>query len=380
MRRKLIAFALFGAVAVSAKAQSSVTLYGSIDAGLLYLNNAGGHSVWQQYNGALSNTYFGLRGSEDLGGGYSVIFRLQSAFAINSGAFSRNESLFNRQAFVGLKNEKYGTLTLGRQFDSVVDYLAPLAVAGSGNGVNVALHPLDNDNLSNQRSIANAVKFESANYAGFHFGGLYGFSNAPGQFQNGRAWSVGATYSNGPFKVAAAYDQLNNDPSRLNQSGAAVDDSLPAGVHRVFGVGASYAVGPGTFGVLWTHSQLEDSFFASKALPLDARFDNIEVNGNWALTPALVLFGDYTYTFGKTTGSGTTSSTPKWHSVTFGSDYSLSKRTDIYLVGLYQHGSGSLYNDGQGVVIRNSPSIGGLFAASSTQNQVGAAVGMRHRF
>ena len=380
MKIKLAALALCGVFAVSAKAQSSVTLYGSLDAGLLYLNNAGGHSVWQQYNGALSNTYFGLRGAEDLGGGYRAIFRLQSAFSISNGAFSRNESLFNRQAFVGVQNDGYGTLTLGRQFDSVVDYLAPLSIAGSGAGVNLGLHPLDNDNLSNQRSVANTVKFESANYAGFHFGGLYGFSNDPGQFDNGRAWSVGAAYSTGPLKVAAAYDQSNNNPSSLNQSGAAVDDPLPAGVHRVFGVGASYAIGQGTFGVLWTHTQLENSYFASKARPLDARFDNIEVNGNWKLTPALALFGDYTFTFGKTSGSGTTSSTPKWHSVLLGTDYSLSKRTDVYLVGVYQHASGSLYNDGRGNVINNATSIGGLFAASSTPNQIGAAAGVRHRF
>ncbi|RQH04359.1 porin [Paraburkholderia dinghuensis] len=56
----------------------------------------------------------------------SAIFRLQSAFNINNGGFARNESLFNRLAYVGLQNDTYGTLTLGRQFDSVVDYLSPL--------------------------------------------------------------------------------------------------------------------------------------------------------------------------------------------------------------------------------------------------------------
>jgi general bacterial porin, GBP family len=74
------------------------------------------------------------------------------------------------------------------------------------------------------------------------------------------------------------------------------------------------------------------------------------------------------------------SSTPKWHSVTFGADYSLSRRTDVYLVGLYQHASGDLYNNGQGDVIDNATSIAGLLPASSTPNQVGATIGMRHRF
>ena len=380
MKKRHIALALGSAVAISAHAQSSVTLYGSLDAGLLYVNNAGGHSMFEQSNGSLSNSYFGFRGIEDLGGGYKAVFNLRSAFTINNGGFSRNESLFNRMAFVGLQNETYGTVTVGRQFDSVVDYLAPLSLSDTGAGVNLAAHPLDNDNFSTQRSIANAVKFESANYGGFHFGGLYGFSNDPGQFEDGRAWSVGAGYSNGPLTVAAAYDQSNNNPSSPNSSGAAVDDSLPAALHRVFGVGANYAIGSGTIGLLWTHTQLDDSYFASKALPLDARFDNIELNGNWKLTSELTLLGDYTFTLAKTSGSGTESNSPKWHSVTFGTDYSLSKRTDIYLLGLYQHASGDLYNNGQGDVIDNTTSIAGLLPASSTPNQVGATIGMRHRF
>ncbi|WP_425466933.1 porin, partial [Paraburkholderia dinghuensis] len=122
-KKALAAIGVLGVFSATAHAQSSVTLYGSIDAGILYLNNAGGHSLWQQSGSALSNTYFGLRGAEDLGGGTKAIFRLQSAFNINNGGFARNESLFNRLAYVGLQNDTYGTLTLGRQFDSVVDYL-----------------------------------------------------------------------------------------------------------------------------------------------------------------------------------------------------------------------------------------------------------------
>lgn len=379
-RKSLAALALCGAFSVAAHAQSSVTLYGSLDAGILYVNNAGGHSMWQQNSSALSNTYFGLRGTEDLGGGTKAIFRLQSAFGLNNGTFSRNESLFNRLAFVGIQNDTYGTLTLGRQFDSVVDYLAPLSLSGTGAGVNLALHPLDNDNLSTQRSTANAVKFESANYAGFHFGGLYGFSNDAGQFSNGRSWSVGAGYSNGPLKVAAAYDQTNNNPSQANTSGATVDDPFStAALRRTFGVGANYAFGPATVGVLWTHTRLQDSRLSGTP-SLDARFDNIEINGMYNVTPVLALLGNYTYTTGNTSGAGTTSSNPKWHSATLAVDYSLSKRTDVYLAGVYQHASGYLYNNDEGSAVANTASIAGLLPASTTQNQIGAAAGLRHRF
>jgi predicted porin len=129
--------------------------------------------------------------------------------------------------------------------------------------------------------------------------------------------------------------------------------------------------------VLWTHTRIQGSTFGVDGL--NARFDTIEVNGTYSLTPALALVSDYTFTYGKTTGAGTTSSDPKWHSANLAVDYSLSKRTDVYLAGAYQHASGDIYNNGTDI-IGNSASIAGLLPASTTQNQVAATVGMRHRF
>ncbi|MGF6917112.1 putative porin [Paraburkholderia sp. 40] len=159
-------------------------MYGSLDAGLIYSNNQLGHSNWRQGSGSLSNTYFGLRGNEDLGGGLHAIFTLENGFNLNNGQNGESNTMFNRQAFVGLKSDQFGTLTLGRQYDAVSDYLAPLSEAGEGYGNNLAAHPFDNDNLASTFSIKNAVKYSSANYAGLKFGGLYGFSNAAGQFAN----------------------------------------------------------------------------------------------------------------------------------------------------------------------------------------------------
>ena len=136
MKKTLIIAGIMGAFAINAHAQSSVTLYGTLDAGLVYSNNQGGHNNWQQGSGTVSDTYFGLRGSEDLGGGLHAIFTLEDGFNLNSGKFTESNTMFNRQAFVGLQSNQYGTLTLGRQYDSVVDYLGPLSEAGSGYGNN----------------------------------------------------------------------------------------------------------------------------------------------------------------------------------------------------------------------------------------------------
>ena len=385
MKKTLIIAGIMGAFAINAHAQSSVTLYGTLDAGLVYTNNQGGHNNWQQGSGTVSDTYFGLRGSEDLGGGLHAIFTLEDGFNINNGQFNESNTLFNRQAFVGLQSDQYGTLTLGRQYDSVVDYLGPLSEAGSGYGNNLAAHPFDNDNLDNSFSIKNAVKYQSANYAGFHFGGLYGFSNDAGGFANNRAYSAGASYTNGPLNVAAAYLQLNNSLGSTNSggavsAGAGSDANLTAVTQRTYGVGANYSFGPATVGLLWTHTQ-DDNLIAGDqngvgfTVPTgtNLHLDNYEVNGKYALTPALSLNAAYTFTNGHATG-GTSDGDPKWQTVSLQADYSLSKRTDFYLEGVYQHASGSLGDGSANVAMINT------LSPSSTGNQVAATVGLRHRF
>jgi GBP family porin len=385
MKKTLIIAGVMGAFAINAHAQSSVTLYGTLDAGLVYSNNQGGHSNWQQGSGTVSDTYFGLRGSEDLGNGLHAIFTLEDGFNLNSGKFTENNTLFNRQAFVGLQSDQYGTLTLGRQYDSVVDYLGPLSEAGSGFGNNLAAHPFDNDNLDNSFSIKNAVKYQSANYAGLRFGGLYGFSNDAGQFSNNRAWSAGASYNNGPLNVAAAYLQLNNSLTNANTGGAVSagdgnNANLTAALQRTYGVGANYAYGPATVGLLYTHTQDNNVIAGAQngtafTIPtgMNLHLDNYEINGKYALTPALSLAAAYTFTDGRVTGSQGTGD-PKWHTVSLQADYSLSKRTDVYVEGVYQHASGDFGDAGANVAMINT------LSPSSNANQVAATVGLRHRF
>ncbi|MDE1182243.1 porin [Paraburkholderia sp.] len=384
MKKTLIVAGIMGAFAINAHAQSSVTLYGTLDAGLVYSNNQGGHSNWQQGSGTVSNTYFGLKGNEDLGGGLHAIFTLESGFNINSGAYSESNTIFNRQAYVGLKSDQYGTVTLGRQYDSMVDYLAPLSETGAGYGNNLAAHPFDNDNLDNSFSVKNAVKYTSTNYAGFTFGGLYGFSNDAGQFSNNRAWSAGASYVNGPLSVAASYLQLNKSGSSDNLSGAVSQGDgtaqIAANLQRTFGAGINYAYGPANVGFVYTHTQLDGITGVNVGgetlggvAGTNLHMDNYELNGRYALTPALSLAAAYTFTNGHMSGSNG-SGDPKWHTVSLQGDYSLSKRTDVYLEGVYQHATGELGNFGANVASINT------LTPSSTANQTAVAVGLRHRF
>ncbi|WP_028200678.1 porin, partial [Paraburkholderia fungorum] len=200
--------ALAGTFGAAAHAQSSVTLYGTLDTGIDYISNqktaTGGKSNWMMESGNVSTDRWGLRGNEDLGGGLSAVFDLENGFNIDSGKFSNGGDEFGRQAWVGIASKQWGTVTMGRQYDFLVDFVAPLSATGSGFGGNIADHPFDNDNLNNDLRMNNALKFRSATYDGFTVGGAYAFSNAAGGFSNNNAYSLGAQWAGGPFNLALA--------------------------------------------------------------------------------------------------------------------------------------------------------------------------------
>ncbi|SIO62246.1 porin [Paraburkholderia phenazinium] len=383
MKKTLMVAALTGVFATAAHAQSSVTLYGLIDAGITYTNNQGGHSNWQETSGSVNGSRWGLRGSEDLGGGLKAIFTLENGFNIANGNLGQNSREFGRQAFVGLASDQFGAVTLGRQYDSAVDYLGPLALTGTQYGGTQFAHPFDNDNLDNSFRVNNSIKFQSANYSGFKFGGLYGFSNDAGEFSNNRAYSVGASYNYGGLNVAAAYLQLNNSVGALgastNSSGAVSgDNTLLAGRQRTFGAGLNYTFGPATAGFVYTQTNLNNfagissgaSGIATTGVQFanvtSGHFQNFELNGRYQITPAISVAGAYTYTQSSIEGTN-----PKWNQFSLQTAYALSKRTDVYLQGEYQHVS----QDGSGL----KADINSL-AASGNNNQVAVTAGLRHRF
>jgi predicted porin len=121
-----IALAAAGFGAGGAQAQSQVTVYGIIDVALAHMNNAdaAGHGVTREpsLTGSLPSR-FGFRGSEDLGGGLSAVFNLESGFNPDVGTLGQGGRIFGRQAWVGLRG-RWGTLQLGRILN--MTYLATM--------------------------------------------------------------------------------------------------------------------------------------------------------------------------------------------------------------------------------------------------------------
>ncbi|TKC78104.1 porin [Trinickia terrae] len=379
---KLLASALTMTLSVPVFAQNSVTLYGVIDEGLVYTNNAGTGHAYQLESGYVQGSRWGLKGSEDLGGGLKAVFQLENGFDLNTGKLGQGSLEFGRQAYVGLAQDTYGTVALGRQYDSLVDYLAQTTANGNWAGY-LFSHPYDNDNTDNTFRVNNTVKYTSPTFAGFQFGGTYSFSNAT-NFANNRQYSVGAQYATGGLLLAAAYLQANNPSSTasgaINNGG---DENFVATRLRVFGAGVNYTFGSATLGFVYTNTDVDQplsSGYVGTITPANGatlsslKFNNFEVNAKYQFTPAFYVGAEYTYT---RTSFNATSGTlhPNYQSAGLMADYNLSKRTDVYAQGAYQHVGG----DETGTVL-DEAYVPGAASTSSTRSQLVLRVGLRHKF
>nr|WP_242431949.1 porin [Burkholderia ambifaria] len=267
-------------------------MYGIIDNGMSYVSNqrtlagTGRSNVFASSSNIVGNRW-GLLGSEELGGGLKALFRLEGGFSGQTGGFQQGGRLFGRQAWVGLSEPVYGTLTVGRQYDSVVDYLAPRSLAQSFVGGLEFSHPMDNDNFSDFFRLDNSIKYASSDYRGLKVGGVYAFSNAAGGFNDNRAFSAGVTYATGPLTLSTAFMQVDRPgdgaAGALDGSSSSGDSTFHAMRQQVWGVGANYALGPATFGLVWSESLLTDATAVNlgnslapvpTGSPTDLRFSN----------------------------------------------------------------------------------------------------------
>jgi general bacterial porin, GBP family len=390
MKKLIVAAAAIALFSGESYAQSSVTLYGVIDTALIYGNNMAtgkpgqGSPGVEMDSGGTHASRWGLQGTEDLGGGLSAIFRLEDGFSSANGKLSNSGVLFGRQAYVGLSSQTYGTITVGRQYSFMSQWLSTLSAEGRGWGGNLASHPFDNDDMIRHQSIQNSVRYESPTFRGLTVGTMYGFSNDAGQFSNNSAYSMGAKYDNGPVSLIASYLQINRSAgaSNYNADGAVTtsdgDSTITGGREQIWGLGGKYKFGAADVGLVWTHSSTRDVtsvWQGGNMVPLvgdELTFNNIEVNGRYFVTRALSLAASYTYTDGRF-DSATSSVSPKWHEAIVQAYYRLSRRTDFYLESLYQTVSG-----GNGNTAFNASMFN--VTPSANNRQLLFVAGMRHQF
>lgn len=329
---KRLKFAVLSALLMSgiAHAQSSVELYGIIDTGVMYVSNVGGHSTWLADPDAAAPNLFGLRGSEDLGGGMKAIFKLEGMFSLNNG--QSVNGLFGHETYVGLRDDRFGTLTMGNQIDFmfyslVVDHWGPafpfvssLSLRqGSFTGLNVPNGPPGNNSFDFDRTlgapIPNSVKYVSPTLAGLSFGAQYSFGGQSGAFGQDSAQSYGINYHLGALALNGAYTYVKYP--QLNNGNAGI---------RNLGLGASYAVGPAELAAMYTSTQNTQN---------GARVGVYEGDLTWTFSPVFHANLAYEYMKGNETLMN-----QKASQETLSLMYSLSKRTSIYAGLAFQQGSG----------------------------------------
>ncbi|APR34119.1 porin [Paraburkholderia sp. SOS3] len=366
----------------AAHAQNSVTLYGLIDEGVNFTNNAGSGSAVQLRSGDTAGDRWGLKGSEDLGAGLSAIFRVEGGFNGSNGQLGQEGRLFGRQAYVGLSSDRYGTLTLGRQYDPTIDLFSSITAAGSWGG-DVGAVPFDNDNADWDFRVNNSVKYTTPNYRGLTGEAMYGFSNTAGGFQNNRMYSAAGQYQHGGLTAEAAYMRIDHPGS--GTSGAVTDDAVFSGSSQEnIDAGVAYKFSNLQLGLAYSHTKIDDptnnAFLSGDQNPANGgtwtgwRFDNLQVNGDYYFKPDLWLAASYTYTWGELS-STEGDFAPRWHSLALMLDYDLSGRTSVYIQGAYQHvesaHTGTQFDDAQSLLAPG---------ASSSPNQLVYRVAMIHRF
>lgn len=229
MKKSLIALAVLGSMASVAAAQSSVTLFGIVDVNARYVKG-GGQNMKLLGTSGNATSRWGLRGTEDLGGGLKAGFWLESALNPDNGTIDATRA-WHRRASVSLSGD-FGELRLGRylvnDFTVWADF-DPFATTGVGDAGK--FHHALGSGVSNMTRADNIVGY----FLPSNLGGLYGsFEVAAGEGVNGNKYVGGRLgYAAGPLNVTAGYSTSEvavNDYKRTSFAG-----SYDLGVAKLLG-------------------------------------------------------------------------------------------------------------------------------------------------
>jgi predicted porin len=366
-----------------ANAQSTVTLYGAVDDAVVYANNQKGYSNVYLRQGNLAASKWGLLGNEDLGGGLAAIFDLQAGFDPNTGAASSSGLIFNREAYVGLRSNTFGTGTMGRQYTPYYLFVGPLAPSAWLTGATGA-HPGDIDGLDTTIRINNAFTYTSPTYAGLQGSVMYALGGFAGSTSKGQTISAALRYSNGPVALAAGWLQMDNANTNATpgfdsaSTGSFGSSAVNQGYVSARSVRHAAAAGTYTIGSLMLGLNYSNvrylpgghSIFTNTAV-----FNTYGAIGVYRVTPTIDLAGAYSYTLASKANG--IDDAARYQQVALKESYHLSKRTTLYALQAWQHSSGNTLN-AAGAIVEANPSVGDSQNAtpSSTRSQFVGMLGI----
>jgi predicted porin len=357
----------YSAAYETAHAQSSVTLYGVVDESVRYLThaNTAGDSSIGLGNGGMTQSRWGLKGVEDLGGGWSTFFKLENRIYLNTGQSDPTLPFFN-EAQVGVRSDSFGQVIFGRQYDVVIEGIT-VGGYGSNSWIPYDFSFQPEVTMSGGIWTSNQVQYQ-ARYAGFTFAAGYAFGGNAGN-SYGSQIGAAAAYKpeGGPVSIGGAYeeskDSVNGAAAKTWTFGGAYTWNLTrfsAGyiVNQNDAGFSNFANGPFTAPVL---AALKYTDFSRRRMILGGITQ--QVGNQWHFAANVWR----TLQDGKTDAKD--GSAWQYQLV---ADYNLSRRTDVYLETDY-----SIYRGGLiGAQLQGVNGVG--LAEKSTQ--IGVMAGLRHQF
>lgn len=318
-------FALAALVALGAspaQAQSTVTLYGLIDLSIGQSQAPGAASTKGVDSGNMTTSFWGVKGSEDLGGGMSAVFAIESFLRADTGAAGRfgADTFWARSAYVGLSSGA-GTVTLGRNTTSLFVNTLIFNAFGDSFGFSPAIrHTFTNGNnfqVSGDTGWSDSVKYASPRFGGLSFTG----HAAVGEGNGGRNYGFSALYFGGPIGAGFAWQKV--------EKGATTPDTT------AWQLGASFNMAPVKFYAQYGTSDNKTIDNTTKVLGLGA--DWTIGNGK-----ALLQWGKLSPDVGADRKT-----------LSVGYDYLMSKRTDLYAVYMHDKLDGASAGKSYAVGIRH---------------------------
>ena len=357
MKKSTLAMAVTAAMAAcalagAARAQSNVQVYGLIDAGVESASNATptGGSKTSVISGGMNTSRWGLRGSEDLGGGLKAVFQLEGGILLDSGA--QDGPLFKRQANVGLEGS-FGRVVIGRSFTSVYDTViaydpmgfAPYyswATSGPATGPSKYGFTTAFDNL---------IKY-SGSTGSFKYGATYGVGEQTTGQSDSRKMAGNVAYSAKGLGLMTTWERINGNTVAVTGNR---DETT------VYHLGASYETGPLKFWGVMRDYKLVSGRAATADVKATTWWTGVAYKGipNTTLTGAVYRVNVKNVATGK--DADPTMFVARYR-------YALSKRTDVYVAAAY-----SKSKNGQLTGLSRDD-------AGFDTNQRGVVTGIQHRF
>jgi predicted porin len=379
MKKSLFAIAAVTAFAGAAQAQSSVTVYGILDVGYIG-GNVRGTSAAGTAKGTYSNigssaestSRLGFRGTEDLGGGMSAFFTLETGIQPTNATAS---TFNNRQTFVGLRDKAIGAVSFGTQYTPIHTAIGATSAGQQNNIVGDVIYPIPPANNGNQGvgqvastsntdsytiRTANMLKLQSINVAGFVGTAFYTANNqdttqlssTSGGTNNQNGWGIGLDYTWKKLLVSANYQALSSKQATVTTT-PAIWSNATGGTNVKDN--QMYFAATYDFGILKAYAQYINRKATSQITSNDYVSRTAQQIGVRSfITPKIE--GWASGGTGRYDSFGATHPTVNFTGYQLGANYWLSKRTNLYTIfGSTQQSSSS---SGQASVGANNYALG----------------------